>query len=105
MARSSRNPPRQPRLRPASTKPPAARHEPSARSRTDLWICLAIGAAVLAIFGQTLRFAFVNYDDPLYVTKNTTVQSGLSLSGTAYAFTSGDTGNWHPVTWLSHMAV
>ena len=28
---------------------------------------------------------------------------GLTWSGVRWAFTTGHAGNWHPVTWLSHM--
>src|SRR5437660_517873 len=46
---------------------------------------------------------FVNYDDPDYVTSNSHVQSGLTWSNVAWAFTSGHASNWHPLTWLSHI--
>src|SRR5206468_5292447 len=40
------------------------------------------------------------WDDPTYVTANPHLR-GLSLSTTAWAFTTFYTGNWHPLTWLS----
>jgi tetratricopeptide (TPR) repeat protein len=58
----------------------------------------------LAVLGQVVGFDFVNYDDPLYVTDNYTVQRGLSPDTVAEAFTGLQVGLWHPVTWLSHMA-
>jgi tetratricopeptide (TPR) repeat protein len=45
----------------------------------------------------------LNYDDPDYVTKNLQVQKGLTLETVRWAFTSSFTGNWHPLTWISHM--
>ncbi len=46
---------------------------------------------------------FVLYDDPDYVTKNEHVRAGVTLSGLAWAATSFDASNWHPLTWVSHM--
>src|SRR4051812_20806563 len=51
---------------------------------------------------QTLRNDFV-YDDIFYVVDNPYVQQGLTPASVAWAFTTGRGGNWHPVTWLSHM--
>jgi protein O-mannosyl-transferase len=74
----------------------------------DKWparlICLALAAAVLAVFWGALRCDFVNYDDPAYITSNVDVQHGLTAAGIAWAFETGDASNWHPLTWLSHMA-
>jgi tetratricopeptide (TPR) repeat protein len=49
-------------------------------------------------------FAFVNLDDPAYVTQNPTVRGGLSWSGVRWACTAFFAANWHPLTWVSHMA-
>jgi tetratricopeptide (TPR) repeat protein len=72
-------------------------------SRRELAICAALGAAVLAVYGQTVGFEFVNFDDGAHVTRNRQVLRGLSLDGFVWAFGAGGTGNWHPLTWLSHM--
>jgi Flp pilus assembly protein TadD len=55
-------------------------------------------------FSSALFNGFVSFDDPLYVTANPQVQSGLTGSGVIYAFTSNVAGNWHPLTMLSHLA-
>ena len=47
---------------------------------------------------------FVNYDDTGYVTINGRVQAGLTADGVKWAFTTLSAANWHPLTWLSHMA-
>ena len=67
-------------------------------------ICLALAVAVLAVFSGAMRCDFVNYDDPAYVTSNAEVQHGLTKAGVAWAFEAGAASNWHPLTWLSHMA-
>jgi tetratricopeptide (TPR) repeat protein len=66
---------------------------------------VAIFIAVLAIapYLQTLRYGFVEYDDPLYVIHNPHVEHGLNRTSIEWAFTTFRTGNWHPVTWLSHL--
>ncbi|MEN6406833.1 MAG: hypothetical protein ABFC77_10205, partial [Thermoguttaceae bacterium] len=80
---------------------------PPASSATRRWlapaICGALALAVFLVFGQTLGHKFVNIDDPPYICENPMVQRGLSLPGTAWAFTAFHSSNWHPITWLSHM--
>ncbi len=58
---------------------------------------------VLAVFGQTIVYDFVNYDDGQYVTDNPHVQQGVGVSSIYWAFTNRDCSNWHPLTWLSHI--
>ena len=57
----------------------------------------------MALYWPVTTFPFVNYDDPLYVSENPDVRSGLSWHGIKYAFTTIVAANWHPVTVLSHM--
>jgi protein O-mannosyl-transferase len=47
--------------------------------------------------------AFLNYDDPVYVTRNPHLTGGLTWANVTWAFQTGYASNWHPVTWLSHM--
>ena len=54
-------------------------------------------------FAGVRGHAFINFDDPRYVTHNPVVASGLSWTNVAWAFTDTSSGNWHPATWLSHM--
>jgi tetratricopeptide (TPR) repeat protein len=57
----------------------------------------------LAVFGQTIRYQFVNFDDDLYVYNTPAIQSGLTLKGIAAAFINQHAHNWHPLTTISHM--
>ncbi|MRR10887.1 hypothetical protein EG831_12630, partial [bacterium] len=66
-------------------------------------LAAALGVLVLATFWPATGFDFLNFDDPDYVTKNPQVQAGLTAEGIHWAFTRGHSGNWHPVTWISHM--
>jgi tetratricopeptide (TPR) repeat protein len=66
-------------------------------------VCIVLVLAVLAVFGQTAAFEFVNYDDNGYVYENTHVAGGLSLKGLAWVFTHADCHLYHPLTMLSLM--
>jgi tetratricopeptide (TPR) repeat protein len=68
---------------------------------TTIGICLAVFTCLL--FADVWRFESINLDDPAYFTANPHVQSGLTPQGVIWAFTTGHAGNWHPLTWLSHM--
>jgi protein O-mannosyl-transferase len=68
-----------------------------------LGVCVFLAAITFAVFGQTLRHAFVNYDDDRYVYENSTVTKGLTHAGVAQAFTHGSLANWDPLTTISHM--
>jgi len=71
------------------------------RSPVVLSLILFLGTAVL--YFPTLDSAFVNYDDPAYVTSNAHVLRGLSWSNIVWAGTATIEANWHPLTWISHM--
>jgi tetratricopeptide (TPR) repeat protein len=55
------------------------------------------------VFGQTVRYGFINYDDDRYVFENPQVVQGLNLKGIEWAFTHSVLANWHPLTMMSHM--
>jgi Flp pilus assembly protein TadD len=80
-------------------KPPIA-----ARQHLPWIVGGALAVLVLAVFGQVRGFAFVNVDDQRYVYENPFVRNGLTWDGVREAFSVFRSGNWHPVTWLSHMA-
>lgn len=75
---------------------------PTQRSTTVI-LCLVLAVITLAVFGQTVRFDFVNFDDNCYVYDNSTVTNGLTLHGINSAFTQPKFDNWVPLTTLSHM--
>ena len=59
---------------------------------------------VLAVYLPVGGHGFLIYDDNGYVTENRHVLAGLDRESVAWAFSDlGSTGNWHPLTWLSHM--
>jgi tetratricopeptide (TPR) repeat protein len=67
------------------------------------WIGLALAAITLALFSPLCHYDFLDFDDQAYVTENPYVRSGLNLHSVVWAFQSSTTGNWLPVTWISHM--
>jgi tetratricopeptide (TPR) repeat protein len=66
-------------------------------------VCVFLIAITWFVFGQTVRHEFVNYDDDTYVYANPLISSGLTVPGVIHAFSGKHSGNWHPVTTLSHM--
>lgn len=66
-------------------------------------IYAALALATFAAFEQTCRNGFVVLDDPAYVTENPHVKAGITRKSLIWAFTSPHSGNWHSLTWLSHM--
>ncbi len=72
------------------------------KSRTAA-ICLALAAATLGAFWGARQCQFINLDDPEYITSNLEIQRGLTWQSSLWAFRTGAAGNWHPLTWLSHL--
>ena len=70
----------------------------------ETWIAICIGLLTMAAYLQVLRFSFIYFDDPLYITDNTTILGGLNWASIKYAFTTGDDGSYLPLVWLSHAA-
>ncbi len=77
--------------------------EPKGQSAVTLGICFVLFAVTWVVFGRTLSYPFINFDDYAYVYGNPEVRKGLSLHGIAWAFTHVHGGNWHPLTSISHL--
>src|ERR1039458_2267012 len=67
-------------------------------------VAFALALVTLLLYLPVLHNGFVNYDDPDYITNNPHVQAGLTWPGIVWAFRSTEASNWHPLTWISHMA-
>ena len=72
--------------------------------RSSLLVALLLVVAVFILYIPALQSGFVNYDDPAYVTANAHVLQGLSAGNLRWALTATVEANWHPLTWISHMA-
>ena len=66
-------------------------------------IIIGLALSVALVFWPVSDFEFIQYDDPTYVTENKHVLRGVSSENLAWAATTFHAGNWHPVTWVSHM--
>jgi tetratricopeptide (TPR) repeat protein len=75
--------------------------EKSLKISREVIVCLLLTAIVLAVYWPVRHFDFVACDDNIYVTENHHVREGLSGQNIVWAFTTADTTNWHPLTWLS----
>src|SRR5262245_17128440 len=75
---------------------------PGSGARAQELALVALLVLVLGLYWRTAGHGFVAYDDPVYVSENPVVARGLTLAGARWAF-GFQAGNWHPLTWLSHM--
>src|SRR5204862_212965 len=64
---------------------------------------LALALITFGVYSSVRGHEFQQFDDAAYVTQNGSVRAGLTLQGLRWAFTTPYAGNWHPLTWLSHM--
>ncbi|MGA3264177.1 MAG: tetratricopeptide repeat protein [Terracidiphilus sp.] len=66
-------------------------------------VCIVLAVVTVVAFRGVRSNDFLLYDDNGYVSSNLRVQQGLTMQSIAWAFTSFDVANWHPLTWISHM--
>jgi protein O-mannosyl-transferase len=67
-------------------------------------ICCFLALAVWAVFGQTVHFDFINYDDDAVVYENPAVTRGLDVQEIVRVFTrNSGRDSWFPLTDVSHM--
>ncbi len=90
----------------AAAKPAIALHDAGgifqSPAQRKLVLGLLLVVVTLALYNPVSRNGFVNFDDDRYVTDNPQLRAGLHWRTIAWAFTSLDQANWHPLTWLSH---
>jgi hypothetical protein len=70
------------------------------------WIaatCVVLVVVTVFAFRGVRSSDFLTCDDDYYVLENRQVQQGLTVQSIAWAFTNYHLGNWHPLTWISHM--
>ena len=76
-----------------------------------LAVCCLLALMVLLVFGQASHFEFIVCDDDPYVYGNPHVVEGLSPRAWRnwtdnplyWSLTTTTAGNWHPLTWMSHI--
>ncbi|HET6268402.1 MAG TPA: hypothetical protein VFG11_11840, partial [Acidobacteriota bacterium] len=72
-------------------------------NRRTVLVYLFLATISVAVFGQTIRYDFVNFDDDLYVYNAPAIKAGLTVKGIGLAVTTPHARNWHPLTTISHM--
>ncbi len=60
--------------------------------------------AICSVYGQTLEFEFVNFDDDVHVFENPHVVSGFTRENLSWDFGIHGPSQWHPLAWISHQA-
>ncbi|MDD4952472.1 MAG: hypothetical protein PHV85_07990 [Desulfovibrionaceae bacterium] len=76
--------------------------EQAANRKAVAIICAALVLAVFCLYGRTIGFELTTLDDNVYVSDNPEVIGGLGLENAKWALTTFKTGNYIPLTWLSH---
>ena len=66
-------------------------------------VCFALGLGTLLLYSPAIMFDYVHFDDPRYVFGNVHVLKGFTWHSIAWSFQAGYAGNWHPLTWFSHL--
>jgi Tfp pilus assembly protein PilF len=74
------------------------------RLRRLLLGAFLLAAVTIALYWPVQSFDFVNFDDDVFVKENRHIRDGLSREGLLWTCTTFHGGNWHPLTWVSHMA-
>jgi protein O-mannosyl-transferase len=92
-------------------------HEPPPQepARRDLFkvlaVCSALFVTVLLVYAQTSQHEFIVCDDNPYIYGNRHVIEGFSAKAwrswqdnpVRWCLTTDHAGNWHPLTWFSHV--
>lgn len=66
-------------------------------------ICLVLAVITAFAYRGVRNNDFLTLDDYSYVLENSNIQHGVNLQSIEWAMTSFYEGNWHPLTWISHM--
>jgi tetratricopeptide (TPR) repeat protein len=80
------------------------KRQESLKKPSVVLIYFFLALACIIAFANVLECGFINFDDDTYVTENSRVNGGFSWGSVVWAFTTSHFSNWHPLTWLSHMA-
>jgi hypothetical protein len=63
----------------------------------------ALALAIAFVYAPVVHHPFVVLDDKAFVVENAIVNDGLTGEGVRRAFSESHSGNWVPLSWLSHM--
>jgi tetratricopeptide (TPR) repeat protein len=91
-------------IKPASFIVESNKMTTSFRQRQVLFlVSIALITITLIAYEPIRHNDFVSYDDGAYITGNPNVTCGITRESVIWAFTNSHMGNWHPLTFLSHM--
>jgi len=65
------------------------------------YLAATVAVITFLVYLPALRNAFLNWDDPVYVSANPHIRS-LDPTFFRWAFLDFYEANWHPLTWISH---
>jgi len=86
---------------------PAGKNVPIAPATHKPWqiavACVVLAVVTIFAFRGVRSNDFLSLDDNEYVLENRHVQQGVNPQSIEWAFTTFQEGNWHPLTWISHM--
>jgi len=68
-----------------------------------LLVALGLTVVTALAFLSVVGLPYIGFDDLDYVLENPMVRGGLTPTAVAWAFTGIHSGNWHPLTSLSHL--
>ncbi len=88
-------------------RPPSGKTAPIPTPTHKPWkivaVCILLALATAFAYHGVRNNDFLSMDDNNYVSENLHVQQGVTSQSVAWAFTTFQEGNWHPLTWISHM--
>ena len=70
---------------------------------TNIFSCLLIILSAFIVYGQTLGFGLIDYDDPVYISSNPHFQEGFTYSNFVWSVTYFLNSNWAPLTIWSYI--
>jgi protein O-mannosyl-transferase len=74
------------------------------RLLTTVLLSLVLTVLITALYVQTAGHKFTVCDDNVYIyEQHHEIKTGLTWESIKWAFAEPHEGNWHPLTWLSHM--
>jgi tetratricopeptide (TPR) repeat protein len=71
--------------------------------KNSILVVLMLITLTLGVYWSVQNYEFINFDDYIYVTHNSHTQSGITLDGFRWAFSTKYFGLWNPMVWLSFM--
>ena len=69
----------------------------------SILVVLMLIILTLGVYWSVQNYEFINFDDPIYITQNSQIQSGITLEGICWAFSTNYFGLWNPLVWISFM--